>query len=237
MTVYPLCFFKHSNAFNYKDFEVDTSSPFDNIELKSINDLDVLAQVLNNTQLHASKDQSKSVLSKENGNGTSTTTTTTSTAELLENGKNVNTSNESLDNEISIEQCKAALQKVEFNYEDEDNIPELPPAALQVPATMQHLPQFCQFHSNSSNDNQSSKSNGFSYLQPLETTAVPEYSPLSAATHLMSDADFELKSKSVPDILRELNDEVRNSELRRRSRNHSYNMSHDQSNHLQGKLN
>lgn len=43
---------KEVNVFNYKDFEEDTSSPFDNIELKTINDLDILAQVLHNTQLH-----------------------------------------------------------------------------------------------------------------------------------------------------------------------------------------
>uniref|UniRef100_A0A1A9X2N4 UMA domain-containing protein n=1 Tax=Glossina brevipalpis TaxID=37001 RepID=A0A1A9X2N4_9MUSC len=41
---------KLGNTINYKDFEADTSSPFDNIELKSINDLDILAQVLHNTQ-------------------------------------------------------------------------------------------------------------------------------------------------------------------------------------------
>lgn len=34
-------------AFNFSDFENDTSSPFDNMELKSINDLEELAQVLN----------------------------------------------------------------------------------------------------------------------------------------------------------------------------------------------
>lgn len=38
---------------NYSDFENDTSSPFDNIELKTINDLDILAQVLNDTQKHS----------------------------------------------------------------------------------------------------------------------------------------------------------------------------------------
>ncbi|XP_055850078.1 uncharacterized protein LOC129914746 [Episyrphus balteatus] len=38
---------------NYSDFENDTSSPFDNIELKTINDLDILAQVLNYTQRHS----------------------------------------------------------------------------------------------------------------------------------------------------------------------------------------
>lgn len=35
------------NKINYSDFENDTSSPFDNMELKTMNDLDILAQVLN----------------------------------------------------------------------------------------------------------------------------------------------------------------------------------------------
>lgn len=35
------------NKINYSDFENDTSSPFDNMELKTINDLDILAQVYN----------------------------------------------------------------------------------------------------------------------------------------------------------------------------------------------
>uniref|UniRef100_A0A2M4AM43 Uncharacterized protein n=1 Tax=Anopheles triannulatus TaxID=58253 RepID=A0A2M4AM43_9DIPT len=40
------------NKINYSDFENDTSSPFDNMELRTINDLDILAQVLKlNTNL------------------------------------------------------------------------------------------------------------------------------------------------------------------------------------------
>lgn len=38
---------KNKHSFNLSDFENDTSSPFDNMELKSINDLEELAQVLN----------------------------------------------------------------------------------------------------------------------------------------------------------------------------------------------
>lgn len=37
----------HSMKFNYKEFENDTSSPFDSVELKTINDLDILAEVWN----------------------------------------------------------------------------------------------------------------------------------------------------------------------------------------------
>ncbi|XP_050293132.1 ubiquitin-associated protein 1 [Anthonomus grandis grandis] len=39
-----------SKPFNLADFESDTSSPFDNVELKSINDLEELAQVLKTEQ-------------------------------------------------------------------------------------------------------------------------------------------------------------------------------------------
>ncbi|XP_059619577.1 ubiquitin-associated protein 1 [Phlebotomus argentipes] len=39
----------YSAKINYSDFESDTSSPFDNLELKTINDLDILAQVLKGT--------------------------------------------------------------------------------------------------------------------------------------------------------------------------------------------
>lgn len=43
---------------NYSDFENDTSSPFDNCELKTINDLDILAEVLNRT-VSVNKDDAK----------------------------------------------------------------------------------------------------------------------------------------------------------------------------------
>lgn len=45
---------------NYSDFENDTSSPFDNIELKTINDLDILAQVLKTTKLQQQQQQQHS---------------------------------------------------------------------------------------------------------------------------------------------------------------------------------
>lgn len=38
--------FRNVDTLTYKDFENDTSSPFDNVELKTINDMELLAQVL-----------------------------------------------------------------------------------------------------------------------------------------------------------------------------------------------
>lgn len=39
---------RDQSAFNYSDFETDTSSPFDNVELKTINEMEILASVLSN---------------------------------------------------------------------------------------------------------------------------------------------------------------------------------------------
>lgn len=43
---------------NFQEFESDTSSPFDNVELKTINDLDILAEVWN-TSVAINKNESK----------------------------------------------------------------------------------------------------------------------------------------------------------------------------------
>ncbi|KAL4717066.1 hypothetical protein ACJJTC_016953 [Scirpophaga incertulas] len=40
--------YSNIDTLTYKDFENDTSSPFDNVELKTINDMELLAQVLQN---------------------------------------------------------------------------------------------------------------------------------------------------------------------------------------------
>lgn len=48
----PQTLHKRNSSLNYADFEYNmNSTPFDNIELKTINDLDILAQVLHQTQL------------------------------------------------------------------------------------------------------------------------------------------------------------------------------------------
>jgi len=54
----PQTLHKRNSSLNYADFEYNmNSTPFDNIELKTINDLDILAQVLHQTQLEERRDQ------------------------------------------------------------------------------------------------------------------------------------------------------------------------------------
>lgn len=68
----------------FSDFENDTSSPFDNMELKTINDLELLAQVLNTNQSivhHTNKDESygKQPMLSQSSNGFTPTQTYSAT--------------------------------------------------------------------------------------------------------------------------------------------------------------
>lgn len=55
------------NKINWSDFENDTSSPFDNVELKSINDLDILAQVLRQNYISTPSEKKEEPAAESNG--------------------------------------------------------------------------------------------------------------------------------------------------------------------------
>ncbi|XP_037950391.1 uncharacterized protein LOC119681310 [Teleopsis dalmanni] len=105
----------NQNSFNYKDFEDDTSSPFDNIELKTINDLDILAQVLHNTQLskNLAENDEENNKTKE-GTQSIATTTTNDLSQVLEYS---DVTNNVLDPDKLkiIEHTNAALKQVDFS--------------------------------------------------------------------------------------------------------------------------
>lgn len=52
---------------NYSDFETIESSPFDNVELKTINDLDILAQILKTTAVHSTHSPQEDIKTETNG--------------------------------------------------------------------------------------------------------------------------------------------------------------------------
>lgn len=85
---------------NYSDFETDTSSPFDNVELKTINDLDILAQVLNlNTSSSSASTTPSSTVHSANQSidieiTTITTTTTTTVTTSPQQYQQLNTTEE-----------------------------------------------------------------------------------------------------------------------------------------------
>lgn len=59
-----------STSFNLSDFESDNSSPFDNMELKTINDMEVLASILTSDNIKQSFNNNYNIIDKElNKNG------------------------------------------------------------------------------------------------------------------------------------------------------------------------
>lgn len=56
-----------SSLFNLSDFESDNSSPFDNMELKTINDMEVLASILTTDNTKHSLNNNNSIIDKELG--------------------------------------------------------------------------------------------------------------------------------------------------------------------------
>ncbi|XP_011211222.2 ubiquitin-associated protein 1 isoform X1 [Bactrocera dorsalis] len=279
---------KEVNAFNYKDFEEDTSSPFDNIELKTINDLDILAQVLHNTQLHV---QNKEIEVKEEKlsheekmekiqveiKSELTTKDNTHKNIIGENNKvdfkklnhqpwrnenipNPMIANNSMTNATNcisnnsstalhpynslINPAQHTQQKsYQTSYNTLYNGEEIAQKYLNFNAQTQNTsailgnhnylythnyngsasvygsPRHLLNHSADVNSTQCIGSNANNYVSPIY---VSNESHLQNQQFLNTSDYIDSKSKSVPDILEELSDEVRNSEIRR-SRYYSFN--------------
>lgn len=292
---------KSSSSFNYKDFEEDTSSPFDNIELKTINDLDILAQVLQNTQMKSAQEDNEEQQNFEN-TAEQSITNEENNAEAEPKENTTGDNNEPIENVKSLQNAKAALEDIDFNIttthipiNNLDTNEQSYTASTAVlgnnfvyahqtgenfmshsnhqaqqasymhfnqPHTQQQYNIFYNQHhlsfgtnhnylyntptcnglggtyyNSPSHDSQATTNhyighNANTYLTPPtigNSAATADYSSpqtLSANTNAILESDIKCKSKSVPDILKELTDELRNSEVKR-SRNYSCNQQDD----------
>lgn len=179
---------------NYSDFESD--DPFDNIELKTINDLDILAQILQTTNVNK---ETTNKINQANCDGetsvipTATETTSVTAPSIpLCNGNNqvspINTS--ATTNAFNV------LHSQHYQHSQQPNID----ATQQMTHLNRHI------HSTTMNHNNS--------------TVVGMAHVYTNATHLSepnkrSSNDYN----KMPDILREINAELRNLERRREQKN------------------
>ncbi|XP_061387207.1 putative uncharacterized protein DDB_G0275317 [Musca vetustissima] len=239
-----------SSTFNYKDFEDDTSSPFDNIELKTINDLDVLAQVLHNTQLKSdSNGQDDNVeasnsaapdVAKENAENMQSTAVTT--------GAQNNLQNEMFLSENIPIKVKPTTYLPKFSYdlgnlnsaqEAQNKLNDYNAAALNynnINTILSPHQQQQQHHQQITGlENQPTHYHtvhAFGNVGYNYNSIHPQHANVYAASGINASQTSDLVSqdtnkwKSVPDILKELRDEIRNSELRR-TRNCSHNLDND----------
>ncbi|XP_055603529.1 uncharacterized protein LOC129751823 isoform X2 [Uranotaenia lowii] len=270
--------FNNNNGFNkinYSDFENDTSSPFDNMELKTINDLDILAQVLNlnvstsgserspeenNESKPVSQNQASS-LNVENKTEQSPTNPTTVGQQSFNQGQQPqyqthpyqittqqqpNPSANDYYNNLHPQYGNYGQQYAQISTSQAHNYPAQYSANFQAQA-----PQQSQYHLyNQPASNVSSTYNYFPYstlyMNKPATTSVssfyyqPRAEPVVTATTTTTTASghpqqmnqiqqqdlsaaiggMGSKSKSVPDIIRQLDEDVKNSALRR-TRNNS----------------
>lgn len=213
------------SAFNYKDFEGDTSSPFDNLELKTINDLDVLAQVLHNTQLKTTStetvteeqscdDANPKETPLENANENlenniqATAVSTNSTHEIIPKHNNLPKFTYDLGNLNNAQEAQHKLCSYTAGqvFTNANFSPSLSPETY-----MGQHPHPFQFQHGIVN----AKSDYHNNLHIMQ---------MNRNNHALETIEEAgAKSKSVPDILKELREEIRNSELRR-TRNCSQNL-------------
>lgn len=183
---------------NYSDFEND-GSPFDNMELKTINDLDILAQVLNSTKLQniSNNREEIPVITNE----------VEDDSQLIEPNSNYqfstspNNFNLFQTNQTGFNQPEYAST---FNHLNENFVPSVINHSTIPPVNYPDMSQNYYY-------NQTYASEYLNYGNQTTTNEQQNLPQLSAA---------KSKSKSVPDILKELNDELSNSEMKR-TRNNS----------------
>ncbi|KAL9698424.1 hypothetical protein quinque_001865 [Culex quinquefasciatus] len=250
------------NKINYSDFENDTSSPFDNMELKTMNDLDILAQVLNlnapSSGSERSPEETNDSKPKPIEDAAATTTTTIEQATVP-----------------TVQQPQYSYGQTAQQYQPGTySMPTQP--QQQPPSSNDYYKSYNSYHYNYCAYTPTSTSTATSCYTPTSGAAatVPYHSPstqyqypptaaqysyypyTSAATAANSPAtqptyahnylynnaaaaasyynypagqsatpvdeasSMRSKSKSVPDIVRQLDEEVQDSALRR-TRNNS----------------
>lgn len=218
---------KLSNSFNYKDFEDDTSSPFDNIELKTINDLDVLAQVLHNTQIKSPNEGNVSeIAAKETSDNSNKNPnncfpepelkTTQNHLNLLATAENIPKPNNNLP-KFNYDFNSPNSQSEELTSQLRDHHTISTTSTMQYNANLPNSPVPQPLYNGFNNINNDYYKYALNQNSNKHLENLQPYNRLQALTE-----DQLSKSKSVPDILKELRDEIRNSEIRR-YRNCSYN--------------
>lgn len=206
---------------NYSDFENDTSSPFDNIELKTINDLRILGEVFKIHSTGTSEDDSHTESTESNNQ-----VACTSNLNTIDNSQAM-VQQQQQTNMYAPSSSQNANHLYAYNQAIQNNV-NMNGIAKQDYYYIQNNQNYDNYMYSNINysvnpavaSTTTIHSTGqFNYpLEYISTTNVDYFNDTAGTTIGVQNA--KNKSKSVPDILKELNDEVRDSEMRRQ-RNHS----------------
>lgn len=258
------------NKINYSDFENDTSSPFDNVELKTINDLDILAQILNTsatvrddpvtqrTQSNPSKEsnsteamcannevaiaQPAAQVNVNNGNNSNNIyhhqqqqqqqqhpqQTAVNHSNTMLVGQPMAIANNFYDQPLYNHQINENIYKygatTECHQLDNKMIPYTNSAVTMDSTPTLFKPKNGQYiYGSTINDNPyASALHQNQYIQNYYTASIPTsqlYTRTVATPTVIADqqnsTSAKSKSKSVPDILQEINNELKSSQGKR----------------------
>lgn len=225
-----------SNKIDFSFFESD-ASPFDHLEMKSMNEMEELAKVLKSTTVE-NNESDENVLERNNSSESE------SSDHQKNNNNNVDVSAipVTVENSLTLDGIPASSTTATVNNQLYYNNPQLlynnyyygatsgcnqtyynathftaaPKHHLTSPYIMNH-PQQPPQQPNNCYYTQNYAVNHMNY-----TPAITGNNNNMACDDYNDKMDVASKSKSVPDIFKELNDELNNSQ-RRRIRNHSQN--------------
>lgn len=234
---------------NYSDFENDTSSPFDNVELKTINDLDILAEVLNTS---ATIQDEQQPTKKSTKNDLPRSTTPVASQQNIQNHNSVyaqqapspqqtyqlnqtyasyyehSAYGQSNFNNV-INQQAITMQYHPTEYNTSASIVDTKPKIGQYfYSTINANPYSTSINNHSVHQNPYIRNNYYNNANYDASTVVgvahvytgPIDHCQPTPTVIENPMPNKSKSKSVPDIMQEINDELKNSE-RKRARNNS----------------
>lgn len=244
-----------STKINYSDFENDTSSPFDNVELKTINDLDILAEVLNTSA--TIQDEQPATKESAKQRDLPRSTAPVATQQNIQNHNNVYTQQQQQQHPHQQQQAPPPqpqqMNQTYASYYDHSTynhqsnqlqhaIPMYQPTNYNTATNIvDPKPKIGQYFYSTVNANPYSTSitdhsghhrnpyiqnnyyNNANYNASTVVGVAHVYTgPIDQRTPTVIENPMpnKSKSKSVPDIMQEINDELKNSE-RKRARNNS----------------
>lgn len=253
----------HYSKINFHEFESDNSSPFDNVELKTINDLDILAEVWNTSV--AIKNTGSNVKDNTPTNDEPSTKTNAGEQKHLPNHTYqtvaVNSNSFNPGGALNAQQTNSKLMNHSVAAATNSTIPITNSYYVNQIHYNHHIDQNQTYSlNNQSYINTTTINNNPSYaiaqhqyapsnyIKPLYNGQVPALTNPTAATAAAASAvvptasahttsvygdktvisatnsiQAKSKSKSVPDIVQEINAEIQNSQGRR-VRNNSQSM-------------
>ncbi|XP_039758612.1 uncharacterized protein LOC120632705 [Pararge aegeria] len=230
---------RNTDALTFKDFESDTSSPFDNVELKTINDMELLAQVLQSQRGSAASCEPQNYNQEDLYTGYTNCAT-----QAQMNGVTYlpNAYVEPPVQNPNVIYASPQHYPVSNGYYVQENVCDNQTMEnMYVPNYQYYVPNqypgpsipYQQYNQLPTSSRELQAQNGpfipqpYYYQNPpvpfVANTQVPETNDQEDIPYVSSQTTVKSRSRSVPDIVKELNDELASAYQRANER--SYNAS------------